>query len=136
MKTLLAIVSGFLVATACVAADRDLGFLTSSNNWKNVPTNKKQQGKAIITDCTDVPIPFKWQHGLRSITNTNKNWYFVLYSDEAWVLKRKEQISSNKLAQIRVAWAGYNIFVEWIPHGSFDTTINTNGIEWIPGEHP
>jgi hypothetical protein len=105
----------------------------SRANWDAIPSATKQQAKAILANCTGATIPIKLSWDIQKSGTTNV-WGFALYSDEAWVLRQKEQIDSNKLAQIRTILTGHGFAIQWTTN--FWQDIDAAGLERIPHEEP
>jgi len=132
-KLLLTLLLLATIATSAIAADRALVFLIRKTDWDSIPANVKQQGKEILQNCTDAPIPLGWSWNLRSKANTNVVWGYAVFSKDAWALKRGiGQIDEAKIQQIRDKWDSYGGVIRWTTN--FWADVEASGLERIPTE--
>ena len=97
MKKILLVLCVVLFLAGSVWA-KDLALVFSRKAWKSISAANKQKVRDEFLKCTRAPKAFKVEWDYQKGTN---EWCAVNFAKGAWVLKQKENISSNKIETIK-----------------------------------
>ena len=131
-----------LLTTLCMAAglyalneaERKLVIAITESDWQAIPANVKQQGNAILKQCTNAKKVMDMTPRARHKVQTNTLVIVSVFGKNAQALRSTmpDTWDATKMQQLKNAWTGYGGVIEWV--SNVDIWLESRDLEWIPSE--